>query len=399
MSDTSFARARVRISASILVASDAQANADVVAELLSEEFDGVRSSWRPEAAVPDFEENPPQVLVLAFEDFEKAEVYYLGLYRHSQAIYKQAHRTIVLCHKDDVRRAFDLCRTEHFDDYVLFWPMSYDGFRVPMAIYNALRHLAAAQGVARYPREMIEGAQRLGTMGDFIDERLAAGAQRIEAVRAAAHRIANRVDSALDQLPDRLQARGAADAHSVETLRREIQRIRREDVGPGFQALTDAVAPTGRWIDDLQAGAAQYVDAAKSMQSLAQQKVRRVLVVDDDPCQLRLVAKLLSAEPYEVIFGDDSSQGRAMAMADRPDLILMDVMLPGVDGIEATRRIRAHPDLAKIPVVMLTGKSERDTVIESRRAGAADFMVKPIDRKVLIAKLREMLGDIALKPE
>jgi PleD family two-component response regulator len=398
MSDASIGTARrVRPDASILVASDAQANANVVAELLAEEFNGVRSSWRPESAVADFEENPPQVLVLAFEDFEKAEVYYLGLYRHSRAIYGQAHRTIVLCHKDDVRRAFDLCRTEHFDDYVLFWPMSYDGFRVPMAIYNALRHLAAAQGVARYPREMVDGAQRLGAMGDFIDERLAAGAQRVEAIRATADRIEKGFDSALDQLPGRLQAGGATDARSIEAVRGEIRRMQREDVGPGFQALTDAVAPAGRWIDDLRAGAAPYVDAAKSMQSLA--RVRRVLVVDDDPFQRRLLAKFLSAEPYEVMFAEDSSEAFAMAMADRPDLILMDVMLPDVDGIEATRRIRAHPDLAKIPVIMLTGKSGRDTVIESRRAGATDFMVKPVDRKVLIAKLREMLGDTALKTE
>jgi len=398
MSDASTGTARrIRAAASILVASDSQTDATVVAELLAEEFDGVRSSWRPELAISDFEEKPPQVLVLAFEDLEKAEAHYLGLYRRSRVINGHPHRTIVLCHKDVVRRAFDLCRTEHFDDYVLFWPMSFDGFRVPMAIYNALRHLAAAQGVAKYPREMVEGAQRLGAMGDFIDERLAAGAQRIEEIRAAADRIEKGFESALDQLPDRLQARGATDARSIEAVRGEIRRIQREDVGPGFQALASAVAPTGRWIDDLQAGSAPYVEAAKSMQSLT--KVQRLLAVDDDPFQRKLLAKLLSSEPYEVMFAADSSEAFALAMADRPDLILMDVMLPNVDGIEATRRIRANPDLAKIPIMMLTGKAGRDTVIESRRAGATDFMVKPIDRKVLIDKLREMLGALAPKTE
>src|SRR5438132_9339042 len=90
---------RVRPNASILVASDAQADASVVAKLLSDEFDGVRSSWVPESALSDFEASRPQVLVLAFEELEKAEVYYLGLYRHSRVIREQPHRTIVLDRK------------------------------------------------------------------------------------------------------------------------------------------------------------------------------------------------------------------------------------------------------------------------------------------------------------
>src|SRR5690349_15191704 len=114
---------RTRPAASILVASDAQANATMVSELLSQEFNGVRASWIPESAVSDFDASSPRVLVLAFEDLQKAELYYLSLFRLSRMIRHQPHRTIVLCHKDDVRRAFELCRTEHFDDYLLFWPM------------------------------------------------------------------------------------------------------------------------------------------------------------------------------------------------------------------------------------------------------------------------------------
>jgi len=383
---------RARSNATILVASDAQANASVVSKLLSEEFDGVRSSWVPESALSDFEACRPQVLVLAFEELEKAEVYYLGLYRHSRAIREQPHRTIVLCHKDDVKRVFELCRTEHFDDYILFWPMSYDGYRVPMAVYSALRHLAAMQSAARYPGDVVDSARRLGSIGEFIDDRLAAGAQHIETIRAAADRIGKGVDSAFDQLPARLQAGGASDSSSVEAVRGELGRIRRESVGAGLQALSDAVAPVRRWMDQLQADAAPYVQAAQSMKSVAQHRVHRLLVVDDDPFQRKLLAKYLSGEPYDLAFAADSSEAFALAMADHPDLVLMDVVLPNVDGLEATRRFRAHPDLANIPVVMLTGQSGREIVIESRRAGAADFLVKPIDRSVLITKVREVLA-------
>jgi CheY-like chemotaxis protein len=383
---------RVRLSAPILVASDAHANASVVSKLLSEEFDGVRSSWVPESAVSDFEANRPQVLVLAFEELEKAEAYYLGLYRHSRLIHEEPHRTIVLCQKDDVKRVFELCRTEHFDDYILFWPMSYDGYRVPMAVYGALRHLAAVQRAARYPAGVVDSARRLGSIGEFIDGRLAAGAQHIETIRAAADQIGRGVESALDQLPARLQAGGAGDPSSVEAMRGEIHRIRRESVGPGLQALSDAVTPASRWMAQLHQDATPYVQAAQSMQAVAQQKAHRLLVVDDDPFQRKLLAKYLGSEPYEIAFAADSSEAFALAMAEPPDLILMDVMLPDVDGVEATRRLRAFPALAKVPVVMLTGKSGRETVVESRRAGASDFLVKPIDRSVLIAKIRDILA-------
>jgi CheY-like chemotaxis protein len=388
---------RMRLSAPILVASDAQANASVVSKLLSEEFDGVRASWVSDSSVADFEASRPQVLVLAFEELEKAEAYYLGLYRHCRLIHEHPHRTIVLCQKDDVKRVFELCRSEHFDDYILFWPMSYDGYRVPMAIYCALRHLAAAQGLVRLPPDVADSARRLGAIGEFLDDRLAAGAQHIESIRAAADRIGRGFESALDQLPTRLQAGGAGDPAAVEAVRGEIQRIRSENVAPGLQALSDAVTPAGRWVTQLHEDAAPFVQAAQSMQAAAH-KLHRVLVVDDDPFQRRLLAKYLGSEPYELAFAADSSEAFALAMAQPPDLILMDVVLPNLDGVEATRRLRTFPGLAKVPVMMLTGKSGRETVIQSRRAGAADFLVKPIDRAVLIAKLRETLAGAEPKP-
>jgi len=348
---------RARPTASILVASDGHTNAKVVSDLLSQEFDGVRPSWVPESAVSDYDACRPQVLVLAFEELEKAETYYLGLYRHSQAIRVQPHRTIILCHKDDVKRVFELCRTEHFDDYILFWPMSYDGYRVPMAVYSALRHLSALTSAPGYPREVVEGARRLGAIGEFLDGRLAAGAQHIDTIRSATQRA----------------GQGG-------------------NAGVAVQAVADAVAPASRWIDELQADAAPYVQAAQSMRSVAEQKLYRILIVDDEAFQRELLAKYLRSQPCELMFAADSSQAFALAMANRPDLILMDIVLPSVDGLEATRRIRAHPELAKVPVVVLTGRFGQAAAADSERAGATDFLVKPVDRNVLVTKVREILA-------
>lgn len=71
----------------------------------------------------------------------------------------------------------------------------------------------------------------------------------------------------------------------------------------------------------------------------------------------------------------------------RPDLVLMDVLMPGMDGIETTRRLKAIPQLAAIAVIMITGKSQGTAVVTSMQAGASDFLVKPFDRDKLIAKV------------
>ena len=120
----------------ILVASDKTEDAALVKKLLDTEFGKVCTSTDPDQTAADFDRNRPDVLVLAFDSIEKSERHNLGLYRHSATIHVQPHRTIVLCGKEEVQRAFRLCREGIFDDYVLFWPMTHDAPRLPMSTLN-----------------------------------------------------------------------------------------------------------------------------------------------------------------------------------------------------------------------------------------------------------------------
>jgi hypothetical protein len=92
------------ITSSILIASDNSGDADMVKNFLAAEFSKTYLSTVPDKAVADFELRQPDVLVLAFDTLEKAEGYYLGLYRLSKAIQTHPHRTVILCSKDDVKR-------------------------------------------------------------------------------------------------------------------------------------------------------------------------------------------------------------------------------------------------------------------------------------------------------
>ena len=116
-----------------------------------------------------------------------------------------------------------------------------------------------------------------------------------------------------------------------------------------------------------------------------------VLVVEDDEMLHTLVAAMLESEPVDLVFETDGAAAFDRVNAVGPDLVLMDVMLPGGDGVALTERIKSTPDLAAIPVVMLSGEARLDTLVRSMEAGAADFIVKPFTREALIAKLAKYL--------
>jgi len=116
-----------------------------------------------------------------------------------------------------------------------------------------------------------------------------------------------------------------------------------------------------------------------------------VLVVEDDEVLHALVAAMLESEPVDLVFETDGAAAFDRVNAVGPDLVLMDVMLPGGDGVALTERIKSTPDLAAIPVVMLSGEARLETLVRSMEAGAADFIVKPFTREALIAKLGKYL--------
>ena len=117
---------------------------------------------------------------------------------------------------------------------------------------------------------------------------------------------------------------------------------------------------------------------------------RRSVVLDDEVLHT-LVSAMLESEPVDLVFEADGAAAFDRVNAVGPDLVLMDVMLPGGDGVALTERIKSTPDLAAIPVVMLSGEARLETLVRSMEAGAADFIVKPFTREALIAKLGKYL--------
>ena len=118
----------------------------------------------------------------------------------------------------------------------------------------------------------------------------------------------------------------------------------------------------------------------------------RILVVEDDSTIRTLLGLALQGAGYRNVSmagrGDD---GLDAAKRDRPDLVLLDLMLPGLDGLTVARRIRATPELAATRILMLTARTEPDDIVRGLEAGADDYVTKPFDRKVLLARIKAVL--------
>ena len=116
-----------------------------------------------------------------------------------------------------------------------------------------------------------------------------------------------------------------------------------------------------------------------------------ILVIEDDKDIVELVRYNLEREGFRVLDAADGEQGLAAVIRQKPDLVLLDLMLPGVDGLEVCRRIRAHDELRSTPVVILTAKGEESDVVIGLELGADDYLAKPFSPRELVARLKAVL--------
>lgn len=114
----------------------------------------------------------------------------------------------------------------------------------------------------------------------------------------------------------------------------------------------------------------------------------RILIVDDSPTQLNALSKVLSKHGYEIIAAEDGEIGVEKAISEKPDIILMDVVMPKLNGFQATRQITKNPATRHIPVIMLTSKDQETDRVWAERQGASGYLTKPPNESELIVKIK-----------
>jgi len=119
----------------------------------------------------------------------------------------------------------------------------------------------------------------------------------------------------------------------------------------------------------------------------------RILIVDDSPTESFKISGVLKRHGHEVLAAESGEQALQVARDSQPDLILMDIVMPGLNGFQATRQLTRDPATSAIPVVMLTSKSQEADRIWGERQGARGYLVKPVDDSVLVATITQVLAE------
>jgi two-component system alkaline phosphatase synthesis response regulator PhoP len=118
---------------------------------------------------------------------------------------------------------------------------------------------------------------------------------------------------------------------------------------------------------------------------------KRILIIEDDPAVLRAVSFILEKEGYEVLTAVNGLEGLTKAKGENPDLLVLDVMLPGIDGFEICHRLRAESQTAQLPILMLSAKGQAADKAMGLQVGANEYLTKPVERLVLLGKVEDLL--------
>ena len=126
--------------------------------------------------------------------------------------------------------------------------------------------------------------------------------------------------------------------------------------------------------------------------NLRAKEMARILIVDDSPTETFRFKEILTKHGYDVLEASNGADGVTLAKAEQPDLVLMDVVMPGVNGFQATRQITRDEDTKHIPVVIVSTKDQATDRVWGKRQGAIDYLIKPIEEKQLIDVIKQFLN-------
>jgi twitching motility two-component system response regulator PilH len=118
----------------------------------------------------------------------------------------------------------------------------------------------------------------------------------------------------------------------------------------------------------------------------------RILIVDDSPTEIHVLKTMLEKNGFETLSATSGEEGIEVAKTDQPDLVLMDVVMPGLNGFQATRQLTKNADTSSIPVIIVTTKDQETDRVWGLRQGAKDYITKPAKEADLVSKINAVLG-------
>lgn len=385
--------------ATVVLVTDGSHAADAVEAALKEDVSDLRRTADEAEAARILDSEDVAVVVYGLASLQDAVAMQVNLYR-SLSRTRHKYQTLVLVAEQDIKSAFDYCIRDIFDDYAVATPLQ-DIHRIRLSVHLAVQRRATEQ----------EAKTEAARAADALDE----ARIRTEGTKKVVERSQTELgDTLADEIaglaaemkkPEMADTVKVVDEAKLDTHLRTFTETR---VRPAVErsrasidaALNEMAEVFARKYEEHVGGRSRRASAAPAApakpaaepakrQAPAADKGKgaHILVVDDDPTYGEIVKGFLEESGFRVTLSPNGQQALTLMARERPALVLMDFEMPVMNGAETTRRMKAHPMLRNIPVIMLTGHSGKEVIQASLKAGATDFILKPGERASMTNKI------------
>ena len=323
------------------------------------------------------------LLLLGLGTPQLASNYYQSLLKDAEIADFFPPQAIVLCTAKYAADAAKLALDHQVFDYYIFDPI-YDPNRLYLCIQQALDCGKMQIKVDALTEELSQSRAQLKTAEESLRQMLQKNTQLQEESAQSHDRLRQGVEEGLLQFEERMLSTGLNGALKVTDptkLRGHFSDLNEKEIRQHFEACKEHATHSHQALLKELQGHEHSLPTAS------------ILIIDDDPKSLRLLQAMLKSAGQIVRCAGNTKQAVAIALKTRPDLILMDVMMPNVNGIELTRRFKAHPQLKEIAIVIVTAHASKEVIQRSAEAGASDFITKPVRLPVLLEKIRPFCPD------
>jgi CheY-like chemotaxis protein len=276
--------------------------------------------------------------------------------------------------------------TEHqIDDYFIFKPI-YDPQRLYLCVQHALERSAA--------RKELSGTQiNLKAAEDLLREILTKGMELQTKSEQSHVKLFQSIMEKIDQFErgiSRHESSNAVQVISPTKLNQHFRRLK-EELQPEFESFENELMNTVIiWFGELKKRYRQEIQQRNDGQAPQDETAPySILIVEDDPQSLQLLTAILESEGYRIDQASNGNKAIIQALRNPPDLILMDITRPGIDGLEVVRRLKANPNLKDIAIVVVTSPTSKETlqrILEMEEAGS---IAKPIRRQAVLEKIQQ----------
>ncbi|MFT7008246.1 MAG: response regulator RpfG family c-di-GMP phosphodiesterase [Colwellia sp.] len=375
----------------ILLLSDSQYEVKNTQKLLGADFGKISATTCEESARLLFKENRPALLILSYEHVGEALEFYLSLHDSVLKTTAIPHKVLLFCNNKGSETAYNLCKHDVIDDYIACRPL-FDPFRLRLSVQQNIERYKQELRYAKNANNLEKITSDIQSLSVLAIEKLQKFVgEQIKSTEFLDHH-SKELSQATKELQKNIKSLFSKNNNRKlgATIEKEILVFKEKSLDKPTLSLSQQLHSTQNKIEYLVNDFKFFLNNLDN--SINKIKAIKVLVIDDDDMYREVVSSMLESDALNVSTFNCGHAAIEYLQSDTTDIILLDYNMPNINGLGVLRLLKASQELKEIPVVMLTGDSSKQIVVESIKAGAKGYIVKPSNRKILLDKINSIVN-------